>query len=169
MWLCDVHGARGFLRRRAGKEFTERLVRVWRATGTLTVRRVQALRLFQQQTRAAMVGATLPGSYSWPKLREEAERRFARGDDPNEVIEELRAGYADGPAMVPSVRTMRRWFTDGRWRGTARARHTTSRRRRPPFIPKPRRPRPDPGFLALRRAALPWLGPWRDDSEARRQ
>lgn len=56
-----------------------------------------------------------PGSYSWPLLRREAERRFATGEAPESVIADLRESYRDGPAMVPSVRTMRRWFTDARW------------------------------------------------------
>jgi hypothetical protein len=56
-----------------------------------------------------------PGSYSWPTLREEAERRFARGRSPGPTIAELRARHADGVARPPSVRTMRRWWSDRRW------------------------------------------------------
>jgi hypothetical protein len=161
VWLCQLHGGEEFLRRRGGKEFGERLVAYWLGGGSLTTRRLEAVRIFIDQVREAAVGRTLPGSYSWPRLREEAERRFALGDDPNTVIDELRSNYVDGPAMVPSVRTMRRWFTDARWR-SARRRHTVSRRP-PPSHPKPRRLRPSEGYLAMRRLALPWVGPWRDD------
>lgn len=161
VWLCEIHGGKAFLRRRGGKEFCERLIARWHAAGSLTVRRLDAVRTVIDQTRASAGGDALPGSYSWPRLREEAERRFALGDDPNTVIEELRGNYADGPAMVPSVRTMRRWFTDGRWRSEQRRR--TASRRQPPSVPKPRRPRPSPGYLSMRRAAFPWLGPWRND------
>jgi hypothetical protein len=31
------------------------------------------------------------------------------------MVSELRLTYRDGAAMVPSVRTMRRWFTQARW------------------------------------------------------
>ena len=51
-------------------------------------------------------------------LRREAERRFAAGEPPAQVISELRQTYRDGPAMVPSLRTMRRWFTQARWLAT---------------------------------------------------
>jgi hypothetical protein len=59
--------------------------------------------------------ARRPGSSAWPALRREAERRFSDGEPPARVIGERRAHHGDGPARAPSVRTMRRWFTDGRW------------------------------------------------------
>jgi hypothetical protein len=31
------------------------------------------------------------------------------------VIVELRQSQTGGPALVPSIRTMRRWFAQGRW------------------------------------------------------
>jgi hypothetical protein len=48
-------------------------------------------------------------------LRREAERRFAAGESPRTVIDDLRRTYGQGPAVVPSLRTMRRWFTQARW------------------------------------------------------
>lgn len=101
--------------RRSGLEFVERISAVWAASGTLTMRRRQALDAHLRQVRTGTSQRLCPGSYSWPNLRNEAERRFAAGEQPAAVIAELRATYADGPAMVPSVRTMRRWFTQGRW------------------------------------------------------
>ena len=68
-----------------------------------------------RQTVRAGGAAELPGSYSWPELRREAERRYAAGEDPNDVIAELRDRSRGGPARPPSVRTMRRWFHDARW------------------------------------------------------
>ena len=69
-------------------------------------------------------------SRGWPMLRREAERRFAADEPPAQVISELRQTYRDGPAMVPSLRTMRRWFTQAR----RLARPSTDRRAqsRPP-------------------------------------
>ena len=57
-----------------------------------------------------------PGSYSWAELRREAEERWASGDLPGPVIEELRAREAPGRARPPSRPTMYRWWREGRWR-----------------------------------------------------
>ena len=100
VWLCDTHGSGAFMHRRAGREFTDRVAAVWTASGVLTVRRKQALEAHLR--RVQMVGAERdrPGSYSWPALRREAERRFTAGEPPLEVIADLRGTYRDGPAMV---------------------------------------------------------------------
>ena len=115
VWLCDAHRSDGFLCRRSGREFVERLAAVWVASGVLTVRKREALAAHLRRIEAAGMQRNRPGSYSWPVLRREAERRFAAGEAPAEVISELRLAYREGPAMVPSVRTMRRWFTQARW------------------------------------------------------
>jgi hypothetical protein len=162
VWLCAVHSSEAFLRRRGGRDFAERLVEVWVAGGVARVRCIEAARAHVRQIRNAYAGRTLPGSYSWPRLRKEAERRFSLGDDPNLVIDELRRDYADGPAMVPSERTMRRWFSDGRWRSPCL--HTAKPRRpRHRVLPPHRRPQPSHAYLSMRRTAFPWLGPWKDD------
>lgn len=111
----------------------------------------------------AGVGRDQPGSYSWPKLRNEAERRFAAGEDPRVVIADLRENNADGPALAPSVRTMRRWFTQRRWLDTpppprrtrSAPRTTPSRYLRPGVGLMPHGMRQNPIF--------PWVHPWRDD------
>jgi hypothetical protein len=117
--LCNAHRSEAFLARRSGLEFTERLAAVWAASGVLTKRRREALEAHVRAIRQGVVNQQKPGSYSWPLLRREAERRFAAGEPPAQVITELRQSYRDGPAMVPSVRTMRRWFTQARWLETA--------------------------------------------------
>lgn len=155
VWLCATHGAEAFLRRRGGTEFAQRLLGVWATAGTATARRIAALKAHVQQISNATRDRKLPGSYSWPKLRKEAERRFAAGEDPTLVIDELRADYADGPAMVPSIRTMRRWFTDGRWR-SRRPLH-----RAKPSVPHTRPVRPrlrdDYTYRVMLCAAFPWI------------
>ena len=157
VWLCPTHSGEAFLRRRGGTEFAQRLLAAWAAAGAATARRVAALKTHVQQIADGAVGGKLPGSYSWPKLREEAERRFAADEDPATVIAELRGAFGGGPAVVPSVRTMRRWFTDGRWR-SARPRRP-ARVERP--VPKVRPPRPrlrdDPTFRVMYCAAFPWI------------
>lgn len=115
VWLCDAHRSDGFMHRRSGREFVERLAAVWVASGILTVRKRQALAAHLRRIETAGMERDQPGSYSWPLLRREAERRFASGEPPAEVISELRLIYRDGPAMVPSIRTMRRWYTQARW------------------------------------------------------
>lgn len=109
--------------------FAQRLARMWLASCGLTARRAAALRAHVRQVTDAGVDSDLPGSYSWPKLREEAEERFARGDDPTAVINELRERHRDCPAMAPSVRTMRRWYSQARWMPPAPCRTTRSRPR----------------------------------------
>ena len=115
VWLCLTHGSIEFLQRRSGLEFVERLATVWGACGALTRRKVAALRAHVERMRAANDGRERPGSYSWPKLRDEAERRFAAGEAPNTVIDDLRTRHSADTAVAPSVRTMRRWFTQRRW------------------------------------------------------
>ena len=130
VWLCDAHRSEAFMNRRAGRDFAERLSAVWAASGVLTVRRHDALEGHVRRVQTARAERHQPGSYSWPMLRREAERRFAAGEPPAQVISELRQTYRDGPAMVPSLRTMRRWFNQARWL----ARPSTDRRAqsRPP-------------------------------------
>jgi hypothetical protein len=136
IWLCHAHGSDAFLRRQGGHEFTNRLAGMWEGTGGLTRRRLAALRVHLQQVREAIFAKELPGSYSWPILRKEAEQRFAAGEPPEVVIAELRSNYRDGPAMVPSVRTMRRWFAQARWcsKPTARPRRPNRPKERSPYL-----------------------------------
>jgi len=90
------------------------LQRLWRAHGCLTAARHKALRAHL----AALQGPNArprPGSYTWPTLRDEAERHFAAGTHPHTVIAALRARHAADTARAPSVRTMRRWCAERRW------------------------------------------------------
>lgn len=140
VWLCHAHRGEAFLKQRSGHEFTDRLSAAWAACGVLTARKQQALEAHIRTIRQVAVNRQKPGSYSWPLLRREAELRFAAGDPPAQVITELRQNYRDGPAMVPSMRTMRRWFTQARWLEAApNNRRTHSRPAAPP-----------------RRSASPW-------------
>jgi len=120
VWLCGPHRSPGYLRRRRGRTFTDRLEANWRANGTATRRRIAALHTHRRRITHPATARPAPGSYAWPNLRKEAERRFAGGEPPGRVIRDLRSEHADGPATAPSVRTMRRWFTQGRWLATPR-------------------------------------------------
>lgn len=115
IWLCGTHADEAYLHRQGGLLFAERLAGIWLAAGAITARRRAALRTFVARIAHGGRDRDRPGSYSWPRLREEAERRFARGDDPNAVIAELRSRHDGDTAVAPSIRTMRRWFTDARW------------------------------------------------------
>ena len=119
MWLCAAHRDPEWLASRAGRDLVVSLQTVWGAANCLTARRSRALSLFQAALRSAHRSRRLPGSYSWRELRREAEGRFAAGEPPSAVIDELRRRELNrpGPAHPPSVQTMRRWFRDGRWRG----------------------------------------------------
>ena len=117
--LCQGHNSTEFMRRNAGRDFAVTLLRIWRAQGCLTRARSRALDSHLRAVRA--LGATVtrararPGSYAWPKLRREAEHAFARGDSVTTTIARLRQRHARDHATVPSIRTMRRWFSQGRW------------------------------------------------------
>lgn len=146
MWLCGRHAADAYAVRERGELFVRRLASVWAAAGALTRRRMQALEGHLTRVDGRSSARERPGSYSWPKLRREAERRFAAGDAPDAVITELRHRHADGPAMAPSVRTMRRWFAEARWLALplgSRPKHG-----RPPG------PRPGPPTLARALAGI---------------
>ena len=113
--LCHEHRSDGFRHDHGGTIFTDALRSAWRAAGRLTRRHVAALRAHERRIETAHAERDKPGSYSWPRLRGEAERRFAAGDPPHTVIAELRERLATSEAVAPSVRTMRRWFTQARW------------------------------------------------------
>jgi hypothetical protein len=118
VWLCAAHRSPAFLARRAGRDLVASLGALWSGAGCLTSRRREALTAHLRRVRQRPDAR--PGSYAWPELRLEAERRFRAGEPPAQVIEELRARHKGDSARVPSARTMRRWFHDGRWlpRGT---------------------------------------------------
>jgi hypothetical protein len=115
VWLCAEHRAHEFLVSRTGRDIVASLMHLWRAAGCFDRRRSKALDLHLERLRNAIENPRRPGSYSWPKLRREAEARFARGERPAQVIRHLRARHARDHAQVPSERTMRRWFADRRW------------------------------------------------------
>lgn len=140
VWLCGAHRDEAFLKLRSGHEFTDRLAAAWAACGDLTNRKRQALEAHLRAVQLATIDRDKPGSYSWPELRREAERRFEAGEAPATVIVELRRTHRDGPAMVPSIRTMRRWFTQARWLDTSSDRTRPGEAGRPTSPTSPRRP-----------------------------
>lgn len=113
--LCRRHRESAFLERRSGASFTQRLEAMWRAHGIATRRRLASLATYRRRLSQRDLTRELPGSYAWPRLRAEAERRFASGERPHDVIGELRGRYPTAHANVPSVRTMRRWHNQRRW------------------------------------------------------
>ena len=116
VFLCSTHRSDAYQRRRGGRDFVDELAGMWSASGCLSTRHRRALAAHVGRiARAQALARLLPGSYSWPVLRAEAERRFAAGESPRTVIEELRTQHRGGDAIVPSVRTMRRWFSEARW------------------------------------------------------
>ena len=117
IWLCEGHHSIAFMRANGGRDFVVTLLRTWRANGCLTRARSRALDAHLMCIRATARATTRkrPGSYSWPHLRREAEASFARGERVLATIARLRERHALDRATVPSVRTMRRWFSQGRW------------------------------------------------------
>ena len=117
IWLCEGHHSLEFLRRNAGRDFVVTLMRSWRSHGCMTRARASALDAHLAALRSTARGPTRPrpGSYAWPRLRQEAEACFARGEHAVAVITRLLARHALDYATAPSIRTMRRWFAQGRW------------------------------------------------------
>ncbi len=117
VWLCEAHHSVEFLRRNGGRDFVVTLQRSWRSHGCMTRNRSRALDAHVHAIRST--GTRLirarPGSYAWPRLRREAERAFACGERISTTIARLRERHAHDHARVPSIRTMRRWFSQGRW------------------------------------------------------
>jgi hypothetical protein len=115
--LCEGHNSLAFMRKNAGRDFVVSLSRIWGAQGCLTLARTHALASHLRALKAGgrRLARARPGSYAWPKLRREAEERFARGDGVVATILGLRERHSADHAQVPSIRTMRRWFSQGRW------------------------------------------------------
>ena len=148
VWLCAAHRDPSFTLRRAGRDLVASLMHVWRSADALTAARSRALDLFQERLRTPAPG--LPGSYSWPTVRLEAEARWAAGEAPGPVIDDLRSRELErpSPARPPSVATMRRWFRQGRW-GAGPAPRPSSTPPPPPRHPRRARPLPSaPGPAA---------------------
>ena len=136
VWLCDQHGSVGYRCRDGGRHFTERLLRVWRAAGALTTRRLAALEQHERRVEQAEGQRDRPGSYAWPELRAELEERFATGTLPSDVFAEVRERYQDCPARMPSERTIRRWHSQARWLPSIGLHRPKPRGRQPhPYVP----------------------------------
>lgn len=114
VWLCESHRSAEFQRRRAGRDFVASLGAIWKAAGSVTRRHQKALNAHLRRVRPEPATRERPGSYAWAELRREAERRFARGQDPQSVIADLQQAAITG-ASRPSYRTLRRWFSEARW------------------------------------------------------
>ena len=117
VWLCERHADPAFLARRSGRDLVVTLQRVWAACGCLTAARSTALDAHLRALRGD--GHTRqrprPGSYAWPELRLEAERRFAAGAALTAVASDLRKRLATAPASPPSLTTVARWRAERRW------------------------------------------------------
>jgi len=139
--LCRLHATADYVRRQGGAVLARRLQAIWSAHGVLSARRRAALRAHIARVRGASLEHELPGSYAWPHLRRQAERRFAAGEEPAAVIAELRAELANSVAQPPAYRTMRRWFAQARWMAA-------------PEMPSPRAPVFTHGWCAVVRSPL---------------
>jgi hypothetical protein len=116
VWLCEAHASPEFQARRDGLDLVEALERLWHAHGCLTAARRRALAAHVALFTRAPAARSRPGSYAWPELRLRAEAEWAGGAPPLPTIQRLRRELAGGPVTPPSVRTMQRWFSQGRWR-----------------------------------------------------
>ena len=114
--LCGHHRSDNFQLQGSGEDYTHALRCAWVAAGCLTKQRELALEAHVRMIHNfAVTDRKRPGSYTWPKLREEAERRWSEGQNRLKVVHDLRRLHAGTLAVVPSVRTMRRWHCEGRW------------------------------------------------------
>ncbi len=116
VWLCEGHASPQFQTQRGGRDLVLTLQRLWQAHGMLTAARGRALSAHLAACRGPAARAR-PGSYCWPDLRAEAERRFAGGTGPHTVARDLHMRSLPGgcPGRLPSSRTIRRWHSQRRW------------------------------------------------------
>jgi len=115
VWLCEGHASPEFQTRRSGRDLVLTLQRLWQAHGVLTTARSKALTAHLNACRGA-APRPRPGSYAWPDLRAEAERRFAAGAGPHAVARELPSWrLREYVWPLPSGRTVRRWHAQRRW------------------------------------------------------
>jgi hypothetical protein len=115
--LCAEHASPAFQTMRMGRDFVLTLQRVWSAGDALTKRRSRALDAHLAAVRGPQPPPSRPrpGSYAWPMLRDEAERRQAAGEAIPGIVAALRTRSAPGISRAPSVRTIRRWLGEQRW------------------------------------------------------
>lgn len=162
--LCKAHRELSYLRRRSGRVFGEHLRRHFLARfGSISGHQQAALHAHTGRVTGADLTSG-PGSYAWPSVRVEAEQRFAAGDDPRVVIAQLRRRYSGSAAIVPSVRTLQRWFTQGRWLVDPnlwlRVRANGSRRRNRRVVDFVSRPSLDEAIFHPTKAWARKLSPW---------
>jgi len=120
--LCTMHASEEFRTMRSGRDFVATLTRCFRATRSMTRNHERALSAHLERLNRPQRTATrsLPGSYHWKALRNEVEHRAAAGESMRTIVADLRARHAHDVADVPSARTVRRWYHDGRWRENVR-------------------------------------------------
>ncbi len=119
VFLCtSTHATTEFMHANGGRDLADLLALVWGANNQLNRNRERALQAHVDglARSASRDEASLPGSYGHKSLRNEAEHRYADGDDPRAVSQDLRDRHGHAVADPPSDRTLRRWFADGRWR-----------------------------------------------------
>jgi hypothetical protein len=115
VWLCEGHASPEFQTQRSGRDLVLTLQRLWQAHGMLTSARGKALTAHLNACRGP-APRPRPGSYAWPDLRAQAERRFAAGAGPHAVAHELPGWRLKEYVWpLPSGRTIRRWHAQRRW------------------------------------------------------
>ena len=113
--LCEHHFSDRFQTEDGGEDFIAALTVLWKTAGCLTPQRQRALAAHRRRITPKVSERPCPGSYSWPQVRKEAEQRWAAGHPPLRVMHELRQLHSGWSSVVPSLRTMRRWFNEARW------------------------------------------------------
>ena len=117
VWLCAGHASPGWQNGRSGRDFVLTLHRIWHASGCLTRSRSRALDAHLERLKGRR-GRPLPGSYAWPEVRRECERRFAQGAHPTALAQEIRRRWTAHDARPPSVASIERWHRQRRWMST---------------------------------------------------
>jgi hypothetical protein len=95
---------------------------IWHASGSLTRSRSRALDAHLKRMKGRGGRRPLPGSYAWPHVRRECERRFAQGARPAALAREIRTRWTTQDARPPSAASIERWHRQRRWLTDAGAR-----------------------------------------------
>jgi len=115
VWLCEAHRSRTFLTRRSGRDLVVSLMYVWQAAGCMTRQRHLALDRHVAAVRRRAAVRASPGSYAWPELRREVERRAGAGMDAEAICAEVLSLQPGRRVRLPSQRTVERWIAERRW------------------------------------------------------
>lgn len=118
--LCADHRDVRFIQSRGGRDFLASIGTIFESIGLTGARYHRAATKFVDQIRYrdTPTPRRRPGSYTWPRLRDAAERVWQDGGAYHDGEMVILRGFLDQPPGLtnpPSPHTIRRWWRERRW------------------------------------------------------